>query len=84
MLLFHDGKLLALDGDGNGSGKFVTAAELPGDRFTRLTIRTDYEAKRFDVWVDGKPALAKLGFKDNSVVPSFTGPAARRSEQLSR
>ena len=67
VLLFHDGKLLALDGDGNGSGKFVTAAELPGDRFTRLTIRTDYEAKRFDVWVDGKPALAKLGFKDNSV-----------------
>ena len=67
VLLFHAGKLLALDGNGNGSGKFVTAAELPGDRFTRLTIRTDYEAKRFDVWVDGKPALAKLGFKDNSV-----------------
>ena len=67
VLLFHAGKLLALDGDGNGSGKLVTAAELPGDRFTRLTIRTDYEAKRFDVWVDGKPALAKLGFKDNSV-----------------
>ena len=67
VLLFHAGKLLALDGDGNGSGKFVIAAELPGDRFTRLTIRTDYEAKRFDGWVDGKPALAKLGFKDNSV-----------------
>ena len=67
VLLFYDGKLLALNGDGNGSGKFVTAAELPGDRFTRLTIRTDYEAKRFDVWVDGKPALSKLGFKDNSV-----------------
>ena len=67
VLLFHAGKLLALDGNGNGSGKFVTAAELPGDRFTRLTIRTDYEAKCFDVWVDGKPALAKLGFKDNSV-----------------
>ena len=67
VLLFHDGKLLALDGNGSGGGAFVTAAELPGDRFTRLTIRTDYEAKRFDVWVDGKPALAKLGFKDNSV-----------------
>ena len=67
VLLFHDGKLLALDGNGSGGGAFVTAAEMPGDRFTRLTIRTDYEAKRFDVWVDGKPALAKLGFKDNSV-----------------
>ena len=67
VLLFHDGKLLALDGNGSGGGTFVTAAELPGDRFTRLTIRTDYGARRFDVWVDGKPALAKLGFKDNSV-----------------
>ena len=67
VLLFHDGKLLALDGNGSGGGSFVTAAELPGDRFTRLTIRTDYGARRFDVWVDGKPALAKLGFKDNSV-----------------
>ena len=67
VLLFHDGKLLALDGNGSGGGDFVTAAELPGDRFTRLTIRTDYGARRFDVWVDGKPALAKLGFKDNSV-----------------
>ncbi len=67
VLLFHDGKLLALDGDGSGDGSFVIAAELTGERFTRLTIRTDYEAKRFDVWVDGKPALAKLGFKDDSV-----------------
>jgi hypothetical protein len=67
VLLFHDGKLLALDGDGSGSGTFVTAGELTGERFTRLTIRTDYEAKRFDIWVDGKPAITKLGFKDNSV-----------------
>ena len=67
VLLFHDGKLLALDGNGSGGGNFVSAAELPGDRFTRLTIRTDYGAKQFDLWVDGKRALAKLGFKDNSV-----------------
>ena len=67
VLLFQDGKLLALDGDGNGDGTFVTATELPIDRFTRLTIRTDYGAKQFDIWVDGKPALKKLGFKDNSV-----------------
>ncbi|MDP6793939.1 MAG: hypothetical protein QGG00_00980 [Verrucomicrobiota bacterium] len=67
VLLFHDGKLLALDGNGSGGGSFVTAGELQGDRFTRLTIRSDYGARQFDVWVDGKPALAKLGFKDNSV-----------------
>jgi len=67
VLLFHDGKLLALDGNGSGGGSFVTACELPGDRFTRLTIRSDYGARQFDVWVDGKPTLAKLGFKDNAV-----------------
>jgi len=67
VLLFHDGKLLALDGNGSGGGSFVTASELSGDRFTRLTIRSDYGAKQFDVWVDGKPALANLGFKNNAV-----------------
>ncbi len=67
LLLFRGGKLIALDGDGSGGGNFITVAELPIGRFTRLTIRTDYEAKQFDVWVDGKPALKKLGFKDNSV-----------------
>ena len=67
LLLFRAGKLIALDGNGSGGGNFITVAELPNDRFMRLTIRTDYEAKRFDVWVDGKPALDKLGFKDNSV-----------------
>ena len=67
LLLFRAGKLIALDGDGSGGGNFITVAELPNDRFMRLTIRTDYEAKRFDIWVDGKPTLDKLGFKDNSV-----------------
>lgn len=38
----------------------------------RLTIRTDYQARLFDVWVDGKPVSAELGFKDNSV-NSFHG-----------
>lgn len=67
LLLFRNGKLIALDGDGSGGGNFITVAELPNDRFLRLTIRTDYKAKRFDIWVDGKPTLDKLGFKDNSV-----------------
>ncbi|MED6314641.1 MAG: hypothetical protein VX704_06360, partial [Verrucomicrobiota bacterium] len=67
VLLFHEEKILALDGNGNGGGNFVTASELPSDRFTRLTIRTNYKAKRFDVWVDGRRALTGLGFKDDSV-----------------
>ena len=67
LLLFRNGKLIALDGDGSGGGNFITVTELPNDRFMRLTIRTDYKAKRFDIWVDGKPTLDKLGFKDNSV-----------------
>lgn len=67
VLIFHDGKLLALDGNGIGGGRFVTAATLSTGRFTRLTIRTDYQAKRFDVWVDGKRTLGELGFKDDSI-----------------
>ena len=67
LLLFRNGKLIALDGDGSGGGNFITVAKLPNDRFMRLTIRTDFKAKRFDIWVEGKPTLDKLGFKDNSV-----------------
>jgi len=72
VLFFHDGKLIALDGNGSGGGAFKTIAELLSDRFMRLTIRTDYQSRRFDVWVDGKPVSAELGFKDNSVT-SFHG-----------
>ncbi|MDP6891715.1 MAG: hypothetical protein QF731_00935 [Verrucomicrobiota bacterium] len=72
VLFFHDGKLIALDGNGSGGGAFKTVAKLFSDRFMRLTIRTDYQAKRFDVWVDGQSASAELGFKDNSVT-SFHG-----------
>ena len=67
VLLFHDGQLLALDGDGNGGGKFVTASKISDDRFTRLSIRTNYKDKLFDVWVDGKRAVAGLRFKDDSI-----------------
>ena len=72
VLFFHDGKLIALDGNGSGGGAFKTLAKLSSDRFMRLTIRTDYQARLFDVWVDGKPVSAELGFKDNSV-NSFHG-----------
>ena len=72
VLLFHDGKLIALDGNGSGGGTFKTVVELSSDRFMRLTIRTDYQDKNFDVWVDGKSLLTKLGFKDDSIA-SFHG-----------
>ena len=72
VLFFHDAKLIALDGNGSGGGAFKTITKLLSDRFMRLTIRTDYQSKRFDVWVDGKLESAELGFKDNSVT-SFHG-----------
>ena len=57
--------LLALDGDGAGSGFFVQVqASLPTNRFLRLTLRLDYAARRYDVWVDGLPQRTGLGFKD--------------------
>jgi hypothetical protein len=59
--------LLALDGDGAGSGTFVQVlGSLPPGAF-RLSVRQDYSNKVYDVWVDGLPAAAGLGFKDNDL-----------------
>jgi hypothetical protein len=72
--------LLALDGDGAGGGQFVTVvSSWPTDTFVRVTIRNDYTAKRYEVWVDGILQRSNLGFKDNSV-QKLSG-AQRRSIQ---
>lgn len=60
--------LLALDGDGNGAGVFVQVApDWPTNRFVRLSLRMDFPAKTYDVWVDGTLRRAGLRFKDSSV-----------------
>jgi len=70
--------ILALDGNGSGAGNFMQVVPtFPTNIFVRVTIRNDYAAKRYDVWVDGALRRAGLGFKDNSVA-RFSG-ARRRS-----
>jgi len=60
--------LLALDGDGDGNGVFVTVdSDIPSDEFVRVTLRIDYVAARYDVWVNGVLKVSGLGFKDDSV-----------------
>ncbi len=57
--------LLALDGDGQGNGVFVQVLPtLPASRFLRVSLRLDYQAKHYDVWVDGVAQRTGLGFKD--------------------
>jgi len=61
--------LLALDGDGHGNGIFVTVdSNIPSDQFVRVTLRIDYIAARYDVWINGVLKVSNLGFKDNSVM----------------
>jgi len=61
--------LLALDGDGEGNGVFVTVdAGVLSDQFVRVTLRVDYANARYDVWVNGSLMVSDLGFKDNSVM----------------
>ncbi len=62
------GGLLALDGDGEGHGVFVTVDEgIAGNQFVRITLRMDYANALYDVWVDGVLKKSNLGFKNNTV-----------------
>jgi hypothetical protein len=70
--------IVALDGNGGGGGTFVQVVPtFPTNVFVRMTVRSDYVNKRYDVWIDGVQRRASLGFKDNSVT-KFSG-AKRRS-----
>jgi hypothetical protein len=60
--------LLALDGDGQGNGVFVQVTPtLPTNRYLRVSLRVDYQAQHYDVWVDGAQQRTGIGFKDNAV-----------------
>ena len=74
--------ILALDGDGGGSGEYVTVVgAFPTGEFIRVSIRQDYTAKTYDVWVNGVSFATDLGFKDSSVT-QLNG-AQRRSAAVS-
>ncbi len=66
VLFFDDtGQLQALDGDGSGGGSFTVITNLPGMQFSRVSIRKDFAAKTYDVWVGGVEAATGYGFKNN-------------------
>jgi len=79
--------LLALDGDGQSNGVFVEIAPAPpADQFSRITLRLDYAAARYDVWVDSTLLRSGLGFKDRSVsslaAMHFQADAPQHLDQL--
>ena len=60
--------LLALNGDGVGGGSFVTVVDsFPCNQFVRVSLRQDYGAHAYDVWVNGAEEATNLGFLDNTV-----------------
>lgn len=69
--------ILALDGNGNGGGNFVQVVPgFPTNAFVRVSIRSDFAGKHYDVWIDGVARRTGLGFKDNSVT-QFSGARRR-------
>ncbi len=74
--------ILALDGDGSGSGTYTTVVgAFPTGEFIRVSIRQDYTTKTYDVWLNGIQFATGLGFKDNSI--SKLNGAQRRSATTS-
>ncbi|MEM7790415.1 MAG: hypothetical protein AAF546_03345 [Verrucomicrobiota bacterium] len=65
-----EGEILAVDGDGQGNGQWLSSGErraLSGNisqDWIRLTYRIDYTNKRWDLFVDGEMVLTDLGFLD--------------------
>lgn len=58
----------ALDGNGGGGGSFVSTGVFPdGNAFRRITMRQDYSAREWDIWIDGELKASDLGFKDDSI-----------------
>ncbi|HNQ74487.1 MAG TPA: hypothetical protein PKN95_12890 [Verrucomicrobiota bacterium] len=69
--------ILALDGNGSGGGNFVQVVPtFPTNLFVRVTVRSDYASRRYDVWIDGVQQRTNLGFKDASVT-RFSGVVRR-------
>ena len=60
-LFFHQTQgIVCLDGDGVGSGTWVSSGMVPTD-WTRLSVRQDYTAHNWDLYVNGSRVLSGLG-----------------------
>ncbi len=58
----------ALDGDGMGGGVLVNSGVvLAGDRWHRVTVKLDFDVKRWELYVDGLLRLTDLGFHSRDV-----------------
>jgi chitodextrinase len=69
------GRLQAFNGDGAGGGAWVSAGTGPeldafgqAARWLRLTVRSDFIAKKWDLYFDGRIIAANLGFVTNRPV----------------
>ncbi len=83
------GQLHVFDGDGAQSGQWrpIETSPLPLDpddctaAWVRFTLRTDYSAKRWDLFVDGRLVAADVGLLDRTVAAfatlGLTGHPAR-------
>lgn len=60
----------ALDGDGAGGGMIVSSGiALDGSRWYRITLKLDFDVKKWDLYVDGARRLTNLGFHSNDAPP---------------
>ena len=67
------GLLQAFDGNGTGGGRWLSTGVGPvlntdgrAEDWARLTIRSDYTAKKWDLYFNGRLIAANLGFLNNS------------------
>ncbi len=61
--------LTALDGDGQGGGRWVgSQIIIPAGTWFELTLELDFESKKWDCLVNGQPALYGLHFHSDNVV----------------
>ncbi|MCA9431856.1 MAG: hypothetical protein KC940_15200 [Candidatus Omnitrophica bacterium] len=69
LVLFHVTEgIMGLDGNGSGGGSWIASGvDVSNDSFQRITIRQDYNAQTWNLYVDGDMVLEGLGFKDSTV-----------------
>ncbi|NBB77842.1 MAG: hypothetical protein GVY36_00085, partial [Verrucomicrobia bacterium] len=67
-----DGRLRALDGNGQGGGAWLALEHppIPEGNWARLTVHHNYAAQTWSVWIDGGRRAESLGFRDT--VPAFS------------